>query len=198
LPERPDCLRNILESDEANSPIEIKEGKITMAAYSRQEVTAVKMQILAGVALASLLALSAVPTAHADEFDQATRITFSAPVRVPGQVLPAGGYWFVLLDHGAYPAVVQIFNADRSALIETIETGYAERLAPTGKTVFSFAEPDTRANPDADIPALTEWFYPGRDIGHEFIYSGRREQHLKHQREILVPVGGSGAAVPGD
>ena len=28
--------------------------------------------------------------AHADEFDQATTITFSEPIQIPGQVLPAG------------------------------------------------------------------------------------------------------------
>jgi hypothetical protein len=169
-----------------------------MAAASRQEVTAVRMQILAGVALASLLVLSAVPAVHADDFNQATKIDFSAPVRVPGQVLPAGTYWFVLLNHGARPAVVQIFNADRSALVQTIQTAYAERFEPTGKTVLAFAEPDTEANPDADIPALTQWFYPGCEIGHEFIYSNRRERQFEHERQVVVAATRNGAVVMGD
>jgi hypothetical protein len=31
-------------------------------------------------------------TAHADELDQTTILTFSQPVEIPGQVLPAGTY----------------------------------------------------------------------------------------------------------
>ena len=153
------------------------------------------MRIAAGLALASLLALSAVPAAHADEFNQATKINFSGPVRIPGQVLPAGTYWFVLLDHGSNPSVVQIYNANRTTLIDTLQTAYADRLRPTGKTVLAFAEPDTWANPNASIPALVKWFYPGREIGHEFIYSSWREKQFQREAEVVMPVPASGAVL---
>jgi len=169
-----------------------------MAARSRREVTAVNMRMLAGVALASLLALSAVPAAHADQFDQATEISFTAPVRIPGQVLPAGTYWLVLANRGRNPAVVQVFNADRSALIDTLQTISADRSQPTGKTVLAFAEPDTSANPNAAIPALTKWFYPGRDVGNEFVYSNRTEREFQHEAQVTVPVSAGGAVVMGD
>jgi hypothetical protein len=156
------------------------------------------MRILTGIALASLLALSVVPASRADEFNQATKINFSAPVRLPGQVLPAGTYWFVLAGHGQFSRVVQVFNADRTSVIDTFMTAYADRLEPTGKTVLTFAEPDTAANPDADVPALTDWFYPGRDIGHEFIYSNWRENQLQREAEVTVPVGHRGAVLSGE
>jgi hypothetical protein len=153
-----------------------------------------KKQILVGLALASLLALSALPAAKADSFDQATKINFSAPVRVPGQVLPAGTYWFILLDHGGSQKVVQIFNAHRTSLIDTVVTGNADRLQPTGRTVLAFAEPDTSVNAYGDVPALTKWFYPGDDVGHQFIYSNHRERELQHETQVLVRVGPNGEA----
>ncbi|HEX4075717.1 MAG TPA: hypothetical protein VHX49_09990 [Candidatus Acidoferrales bacterium] len=156
------------------------------------------MKMLAGVALASLLALSIVPATHADEFDQATKLTFSAPVRVPGQVLPAGTYWFVIANRGKNPIVVQVYNADRTAVIRTFLTASAERQEATDKTVLAFATPDTSANPDADVPALTKWFYPGRDIGNEFIYSNQQERQFQHEAQVTVPVGGDHAVAVGD
>lgn len=170
-----------------------------MAAESRREVRAVNIRTIAtGLALASLLALSIVPATRADEFNQATKINFSAPVRLPGQVLPAGTYWFVLAGHGEYPQVVQVFNADRSTLIDTFLTAYAQRMEPTGRTALTFAEPDTAANPDADVPALTQWFYPGHEIGNAFIYSNGSERQFQRETKVVVPVGASGAVVTGD
>jgi len=148
----------------------------------------VKMQILAGIALASLLALSAAPAMHADSFDRATEVQFGVAVRVPGRVLPAGTYWFEIADHGLNPIVIQIFNADRTHLITTLETAAAERMEPTGKTVLTFAEPDTDANPNGQVPALMRWFYPGNDIGTQFIYSNRRERQFRHEARLTVPV----------
>ena len=156
-----------------------------------------KMQMLAGIALASVLALSAVPATHADEFDQATQVSFSSPVRVPGNVLPAGTYWFVIASHGHNPDVVQVFNADRTRLIRTILTGSAERPQATGKTVLAFANPDTSANP-GEVPALTKWFYPGRVIGTQFFYSNQTERRFRHETEVVVPSGPNGTVVVGD
>ncbi len=49
--------------------------------------------------------------AHADESDQATTITFSQPIQIPGQVLPAGTYLFKRADGNIDQNVVQVFNA---------------------------------------------------------------------------------------
>ncbi|MFY9689194.1 MAG: hypothetical protein WA369_19740 [Candidatus Acidiferrales bacterium] len=157
-----------------------------------------KIKMLAGVALASVLALSTVPAAHADEFDRATKLTFTGPVRVPGRVLPAGTYWFVIANRGKDPTVVQVYNADRTAVIRTLLTASADRRQATSETVLAFAKPDTSANPDTEIPALTRWFYPGREIGNEFIYSNRQERQFQHEAQVTVPVDANHAVAVGD
>jgi hypothetical protein len=55
-----------------------------------------------GLVFAFLIML---PVLRASEFDQATKFTFSQPVSIPGQVLPAGTYWFTVIA-GFDPNVV--------------------------------------------------------------------------------------------
>ena len=93
------------------------------------------LTLLFGVAL---LPATYFPLAHADEWDKATKITFSEPVEVPGRVLPAGTYTFKLLDSASNRHIVQIFNEDRSALITTIMAIPNERLEPAGKTILTY------------------------------------------------------------
>jgi hypothetical protein len=169
-------------------PSKFPERKITEGGTKcRQEEMAVNMRMLAGLALASILALATMPVAHADEFDQATRLHFSEAVRIPGRVLPAGTYWFVLNNHGTNPGVVQIFKADRITLVETLQTIGAQRMETTDSTVLTFAEPDSSSNSDTDVPALTKWFYPDQVDGHEFIYSNQSEKEFRHEKEVVVP-----------
>jgi hypothetical protein len=111
--------------------------------------------------------------AHADESDEATFMSFSAPVQVPGQVLPAGTYLFELADHGSEPNVVQVFSADRTVLYGTFLTAATQRQDPTGDTTVTLAEPES-----GGTPVLVKWFYPGRDIGNEFLYSKQTEKEL--------------------
>src|ERR1700722_1274755 len=107
-----------------------------------------------GLALASLIVL---PNAHASETDQATKLTFSQSVQIPGQVLPAGTYWFLATPD---PQVVRIFSEDRSTCYATLQTISAEQLVPSDKTEITFAE---RASMRPE--AIVTWFYPGRTIG---------------------------------
>jgi hypothetical protein len=109
--------------------------------------------------------------AHADETNEATKITVSAPIQIPGKVLPAGTYLFQEADPNSNSHEVQIFNADRTVLYATVETISAERMQPTGGTTITLAEQGA-GNPDA----LVKWFYPGRTIGHEFVYPKQQEQ----------------------
>ncbi len=51
---------------------------------------------------------------------------------------------------------------------------------------MAFAQSDSSSNPDADVPALRKWFYPGRSIGHEFIYSNQSEKDFQHKKEAIV------------
>ena len=135
-----------------------------------------KAFITAGLVLASLIML---PVAHADERDQASQLTFSQSVQIPGRVLPAGTYWFVLADTVGNRNIIQVFNSDRSTLYATVLAVTAERLHPTDNTTITFAERESM-----QPQTIVSWFYPGHSIGHQFVYSNRENQELaraKHQ-----------------
>jgi hypothetical protein len=136
------------------------------------------------VASGVLMALTVVrPVAHADEFDQATRFTFSQPVRIPGEILAAGTYWFVLIDHGSDSNVVQVFNSDRSSVVATLLTAAAERLNPSAETIVTLAEPEGSAE-SSEPAALISWFYPGFTYGHQFIYPSYLEKTLEREHDV--------------
>jgi hypothetical protein len=137
--------------------------------------------ITVGLAIASIVML---PAAHADDFDQASKLTFNQPVQIPGRrVLPAGTYWFVLANIGSRN-VVQVFNSDKSTLYATILTISAERQKITEKTAMTFAERGTM-QPDV----IVTWFYPGRNLGHQFVYSKPEERELARAKLQTVTVG---------
>src|SRR6202795_1884428 len=121
----------------------------------------------------TLLGATLAPGARADEWNKKTVMTFSQPVEIPGQILPAGTYTFVLLDSPSDRHIVQIFNADGSQLITTVLAINNYRLKPSGDTVVKFAE-RSGDNPEA----LKAWFYPGGNFGQEFVYSKKRAIEL--------------------
>jgi hypothetical protein len=124
-----------------------------------------------------------LPAARADEFDQATQLTFNQSVQIPGRVLQAGTYWFVLADTSiANRNIVHIFNSDRSMLYATITTIPAERAESSDRTAFTFAERESMHS-----NAIVAWYYPGRKTGHEFVYPAQDERELasaKHQTVV--------------
>ena len=119
--------------------------------------------------------------AHADESDQSTTITFSQPIQIPGQVLPAGAYLFKLEDSNSNQNIVQVFNADGTVLYATLQTIAAERQEPTGHTMVALAEQGA-GQPDA----LLKWFYPGRETGNEFVYPTQKEKELAQDRQQTI------------
>ena len=121
----------------------------------------------------TLLVVTLTPGARADEWNKKTVMTFSQPVEIPGQILPAGTYTFVLLDSPSDRHIVQIFDADGSHLIATVLAINNYRLRPTGDTVVKFAE---RAGDNPE--ALKGWFYPGDNFGQEFVYPKQRAIEL--------------------
>jgi len=134
--------------------------------------------------LGLLLAFAIIlPVARADEYDQASQLTFSQSIRIPGHVLPAGTYWFVLADTSiANRNVIHIFNSDRSTLYATVTTITAERAHSSDHTTFTFAERES-----IQPSAIVTWFYPGRKTGHEFVYPSQDEKELasaKHQTVV--------------
>jgi hypothetical protein len=141
-----------------------------------------KAYIAVGLVIA--FALFFEVAAHAGESDQATTMSFSQPIQVPGQVLPAGTYVFKIADHGTEPNVVQIFNADRTVFYGTFLTISAQRPEPTDDSIITVAEPES-----GGIPTLVKWFYPGRDIGNEFLYSKQTEKELAGASQQTIVTG---------
>jgi hypothetical protein len=132
-----------------------------------------------------LLALSiALPVARADEGNEATEVTFSQPVQIPGRVLPAGTYWFVLPENAAEHDQVRIYNSDRTILYATLLTANAERLQPTDNAAFTFTE-----RRSGQPQAIVSWFYPGRLNGHEFLYSAQAQKELAKNKQVTVVAG---------
>ncbi len=119
--------------------------------------------------------------AHADESDQSTTITFSQPIQIPGQVLPAGAYLFKLEDSNSNQNIVQVFNANGTVLYATLQTIATERQEPTGHTMVALAEQGA-GQPDA----LLKWFYPGRETGNEFVYPTQKEKELAQDKQQTI------------
>ena len=78
------------------------------------------MACFAGGLLALLM--TAPPQARADVWNQKTVVTFSGPVEIPGQQLPAGTYVFKLLDSQSDRNVVQVFDKSETHLYGTFLT----------------------------------------------------------------------------
>ena len=111
-----------------------------------------------------------------------TVLTFSQPLEIPGQVLPAGTYTFTLMDSLSDRNIVRITNADGTQVIATILAINNYRLTPTEKTVIKFEERS------GDNPvALKAWFYPGDNFGQEFVYPKRRAVQLAIAAKEPIP-----------
>jgi LPXTG-motif cell wall-anchored protein len=132
--------------------------------------------IVLALLLVLLFALAAPNNALADEWNKATKLTFSEPVEVPGMALPAGTYWFTLADSDSDRNIVEVWDADRMHLITTILAIPDYRLQPTDKTVINFSE-----RPTGSPEAIHAWFYPGDNYGEEFVYPKTRATQLAKQ-----------------
>jgi len=127
----------------------------------------------------ALMASAFAADAKAGEWDNKTKVTFNAPVEIPGvgaQVLPAGTYIFKLLDSPSDRHIVQILNERQDRVFSTILAIPNYRLKATDKTVITFRE---RASGQPE--ALRAWFYPGRRWGQEFVYPKARAIELAKQ-----------------
>ena len=129
--------------------------------------------LAAAIVCTGLLGVVLAPRAPADVADRKTIVTFSAPVEVPGKVLPAGTYVFKLLDTTGSRNVVQILDKDEKQVYATILGVPNYRMDPPEKPVVSFEE-----RPSGSPEALKAWFYPGDTYGVEFVYPHKRAVEL--------------------
>jgi hypothetical protein len=118
-----------------------------------------------GATTAALVLSAGVAMAQGIVPDRSTIVTISAPVSVPGVVLPAGEYLFRLADSNTNRNIVQIYDKDRTRIFATLIAVPAERNEPSGDAVITFRE--TPAN---QAPALRYWYFAGEKAGNEFAY----------------------------
>lgn len=141
------------------------------------------------LAAALTLSVSAMSTSAAaqEPYNQLTYFTFSAPFELPGgKTLPAGKYVFKIIDSPSNRHTVRIFSEDQTTLHGTVMAIPAERMEPSDEPEIRFME--TPANMP---PAVRTWWYPGRRIGHEFIYPKDHARRLAaHQREGVLTTAG--------
>jgi hypothetical protein len=137
--------------------------------------------VLVVLALALLGAICA-SSVQADDWNKKTVMTFSQPVEIPGQILPAGTYTIKLVDIASERHVVQFLDADGIKVFATVLAINNWRLQPTGETVVKFAE-RSGDNPEA----LKAWFYPGDNFGQEFVYPKRQAIELAVATKEAIP-----------
>jgi hypothetical protein len=130
----------------------------------------------------SVLGALLATRAGADAWNKKTVLTFSEPLEIPGQVLPAGTYTFTLVDSLSDRNIVRITSADGTQVLATILAINNYRLTPTEKTVIKFEE-RSGDNPEA----LKAWFYPGDNFGQEFVYPKRRAVQLAIAAKEPIP-----------
>jgi hypothetical protein len=125
---------------------------------------------LKALCLSASLAMSFFMTkpVMADEMNKRTEFQFSAPVQIPGQVLPAGKYVFELADSASNLNIVQVFSEDstgKDSLVATIQA-IPDYISNTpDKPIVRFDE-----RPSGSPEAIHSWFYPGDNTGWEFVY----------------------------
>ncbi len=141
------------------------------------------MNIQEAVAILAFVVAQVItlPVARADESNEATQVTFNQPVQIPGRILPAGTYWFVLPNDNTQHYQVRIYNSDRTVFYATVLTIGAERLQPTDKTAITFA-----VREPGQPEAIVYWFYPGSTIGHEFLYPAKTWKELAKNKKVTI------------
>jgi len=136
--------------------------------------------LVSGLIVAAFL--MAPPAAQASETDRLTHFMVNQNFEVPGKVLePNTRYVMKLHDSFQNRNVVQVYTDDEKHLLTQFIAINSERMEPVNKTTFTFIE----VQPGCPKP-IREWFYPGRNIGLEFVYP--KEQALEIAKHALQPV----------
>ena len=134
-------------------------------------------------------ALMALPLTAAAQgpANQDTFFTFSQEVELPGKTLPAGKYFFQLMDSPSNRHIVKVMSEDRKELHATLlAIPYYSNARPTDKPEVRFMETPAQASGAAGTNAIKIWFYPGNSTGHEFIYP--RSQAMRIAARTGQPV----------
>ena len=110
--------------------------------------------------------------------NQDTYFTFSQAVELPKTTLPAGTYFFQLMDSPSNRHIVKVMSQDRKQLHATLlAIPYYSTDRPSDEPQVRFLETPA-ANGVAASNAIKIWFYPGTSTGHEFIWPRDKAMQL--------------------
>ena len=115
--------------------------------------------------------------------------TFSQPVMVPNQTLPAGKYLFRVSGTGRN--IVEIYSGDKSKMIRRVTAVHTARSDSPERAEIRLIE----GSSDAPV-AIGTWWYPQQRQGWEFVYP--REQALKLAKTARQPILTTADNVPAD
>jgi len=126
---------------------------------------------------AAMVTISVNAGAQTGPANQDTFFTFSQAVELPKTTLPAGTYFFQLMDSPSNRHIVKVMSQDRKQLFATLMAiPFYSNDRPSDKPEVRFMETPATAGASA-ANAIKIWFYPGNSTGHEFIYP--RSQAMK-------------------
>jgi hypothetical protein len=122
-----------------------------------------RLGALAGSVL--MFGAALIPNLQASSVGEEIAVTFDEPVAVPGRVLPAGNYLFLLKQFTSELNVVEIQDQQSRKVYGAflVTPYYHSRQANKAAVVF---EPRAPGSPET----IRAWFYPGDKYGYEFRY----------------------------
>ena len=134
----------------------------------------IRTKLFTACALAFVVSLAGTSATAQEPANQITYFTFSAPFELPGgKTLPAGKYVFKIVDSPSNRHIVQVMSEDRREMHATLMAIPAQRAEASDEPEVRFMEAEANA-----APAIRTWWYPGRSIGHEFIYPKSQARRL--------------------
>ena len=147
----------------------------------------IRTKLFLACALAFAVSFTGTAASAQEPTNQITYFTFSAPFELPGgKTLPAGKYVFKIVDSPSNRHVVQVMSEDQQTMHATLLAIPAQRQDPADEPEVRFMEAEANT-----APAIRTWWYPGRSIGHEFIYPKDHARRLAaRQREGVLTVAG--------
>jgi hypothetical protein len=147
----------------------------------------IRTKLFLACALAFVVSLAGTSASAQEPTNQITYFTFSAPFELPGgKTLPAGKYVFKIVDSPSNRHVVQVMSEDQQTMHAMLLAIPAQRMDPADEPEVRFMEAEANM-----APAVRTWWYPGRTIGHEFIYPKDHARRLAaRQSEGVLTVSG--------
>ena len=151
----------------------------------------IRTKLFTACALAFAVSLAGTSASAQEPTNQITYFTFSAPFELPGgKVLPAGKYVFRIADSQSNRHIVRVMSEDQSQMHATLFAIPAQRQEAAEEPEIRFMEAEASA-----APAIRTWWYPGRVIGHEFIYPKDHARRLAaRQTEGVLTVAGDSSS----